>query len=172
MDLVHLHLMLNHAPVLGVIFGFLVLLAGTVSRSKAIAGVGLGLLIVAGILAIPVYLTGEPAEEIVEGLPGISETVIGQHESAAGFSLALAIASGLIAIVTLAFFRFRSPRTQSYLVVASLLISLITGTSMIRTANLGGQIRHTEIRTASPNESPGNETKTTEHSRSEKDRDD
>jgi len=62
MDLVHLHLMLNHAPVLGVIFGFLVLLAGTVSRSKAIAGVGLGLLIVAGILAIPVYLTGEPAE--------------------------------------------------------------------------------------------------------------
>ena len=172
MDLAHLHLMLNHVPVIGVIFGFFVLLAGVVSKSKAVAGVGLGLLVVSGIVAIPVYLTGEPAEEIIEGLPGISETVASEHESAAAFSLALAIASGLFASATLVFLRLRSPRTQSYLVMASLLISLITGASMIRTANLGGQIRHTEIRTASPNGGPGDATKTTGNRSSEADEDD
>jgi uncharacterized membrane protein len=146
MDLAHLHLMLNHIPVIGVGFGFAVLLVGTIARSRGITGVGLGLLIFSALIAIPVYLTGGSAEEIVERLPGVSGSMTDQHQSAAALSLALVIASGAFAIGT-AVYTFRSKAGRpGILVIATLLMTLVTGSSMVRTANLGGQIRHTEIR--------------------------
>ena len=161
MDLVHLHLMLNHVPVIGIVLGLFVLLAGVLARSKPVAITALGLLIFAGLVAIPVYFTGEPAEEMVEGLPGVSEAVIGTHESAAMVSLVLAMATGLLAMGTVVLLRTRLVRAQSYLVMASLVFSVITSISMIQTANLGGQIRHTEIRAASQPTSIGGETNKT-----------
>ena len=157
MGLVHLHLILNHVPVIGVVLGLFVLLTAVLARSKPIAAVGLGLLIISGMVAIPVYLTGESAEELIEGLPGVSEAVIGTHESAAAVSLALAMVTGLLATGTLLLLRSRLVRAQSYLVMASLLFSFITSISMIQTANLGGQIRHTEIRTGSQPTTSGGE---------------
>jgi len=168
MDLAHLHLMLNHVPVIGVIFGFLVLFAGLATRLKTVAAVGLVFLIFAGLVAIPVYLTGEPAEEIVEHMPGVSEAVIGEHESAATVSLVSAMLSALFSIAALVFFRSRLVRIQGYLVIASLFISLITGILMVRTANLGGQIRHTEIRAASQSTTSGGESRHAENGKSEK----
>ena len=150
MDLVHLHLMLNHVPVIGVVLGFLVLLTGVIARSRAVSGVGLALLILSALVAVPVYLTGEPAEELVEKMPGVTESVIGLHESSATISLALVIACGIFAAGALLASRFRASRVNGYLVVATLLLTLITGTSTLRTANLGGQIRHTEIRSGGP----------------------
>ena len=146
MDLAHLHLMLNHVPVIGVVFGFTILLAGIIFRSKPVSGVGLGILVFSALVAIPVYLTGETAEEVVENMPGVSESVISQHETAAGFSLVLVIASGVFAGAALFFSRLRASRVNGLLVVGTLLLSLVTGTSLLRTANLGGQVRHTEIR--------------------------
>jgi len=167
MDLAHLHLMLNHVPVIGVIFGFLVLFAGLATRLKTVAAVGLGLLIIAGLVAIPVYLTGEPAQEIVEHMPGVSEVLIDEHESAAAISLVSAMLTALFSIAALVFFRSRLVRIQGYLVIASLLISLITGVLMVQTANLGGQIRHTEIRAAVLPATSGAETRHTENGKSE-----
>ena len=171
MDLVHLHLMLNHVPVIGIVFGLFVLLGGVLTRSKPVAIAGLGLLIFAGLIAIPVYFTGEPAEEMVEGLPGVSEAVIGTHESAAMVSLVLAMATGLLAMGTVVLLRTRLVRAQSYLVMASLLVSMITGISMIQTANLGGQIRHSEIRAASQPTSSGGERKRTDTRETDDDKD-
>lgn len=44
----------------------------------------LGLLAVAGLSAIAVFLTGEPAEEVVEGRAGVSHDAIEAHEEWAG----------------------------------------------------------------------------------------
>jgi uncharacterized membrane protein len=146
MDLAHLHLMLNHIPVIGVGFGFAVLLVGTVARSRGITGVGLGLLVFSALIAIPVYLTGESAEEIVEKFPGVSESITDQHQSAAAWSLGLVIASGVFAIGAAVYTFLRKAGRPNILVIATLLMTLVTASSMVRTANLGGQIRHTEIR--------------------------
>ncbi|HRI03515.1 MAG TPA: hypothetical protein PLL77_07200 [Pyrinomonadaceae bacterium] len=168
MDLGYLHLSLNHIPVIGSVFGFIILFIGIVARSKAVNRVGLGLLAISAIVAIPVYLTGETAEEIVEKLPGFSESITGQHESAAALSLGLAIFSGVLAITALLFSRARTEKNPGYLVIATLLLSLLTTTSMVRTANLGGQVRHTEIRSGAQNI----DTRTPEKGTSEKDGDD
>lgn len=163
MDIAHLHLMLNHVPVVGVVFGFFILLWGAIRSSKEIISIGLTTMILTALVAIPVYLTGEPAEEIVEHMPGVSESMIGIHEDAATLSLVLCILSGIGAIAALIFNRSLMPKVAGYSVIGALLLSLLTATSMVRTANLGGQIRHTEIRGGGQNNpSPG---------RSETDRD-
>ncbi len=175
MDFAHIHLMLNHVPVIGVGFGVLILVVGVIAQSKPVTRVGLGFLALSAIFAVPVYLTGEPAEEIVEKLPGFSEAITGEHESAATISLGLVIFTGLLAVVALIFTLFTrsfSARLPGVLVIATLLTSLVTGTSMIRTANLGGQIRHTEIRVGAQNASPNAETGTSEKDKTKKDDDD
>jgi len=146
MDLAHVHLMLNHVPVLGVMFGLAVGAIGFVLRSKPVIRVGLGMLVASAVVAVPVYLTGDTAEELVEGLPGVSEAVAHQHESAASVSIVLIAISGLLALVTLLFVRTRTISLASYLTFCTLLVTLFAAGSLAWTANLGGQIRHTEIR--------------------------
>lgn len=163
MDLAHLHLMMNHVPVMGVVFGFLVALIGGIARSKVAVRVGLIMLVASGLIAVPVYLTGDSAEELVEHLPGVSEAVIDQHQSAATLSLVFAGVSGALALLTLLFSlslepsrsssgkelvarNSITPKVPGTLFVVTMLVTLLGGASMIRTANLGGQIRHTEIR--------------------------
>lgn len=155
MDLTHFHLMFNHVPVMGVVFGFLILLGGVIMRSKPGAAVGLVVLGLSAVVAIPVYFTGESAEELVEGLPGVTEAFTGEHEAAASLSLGLTIAAGVFAVATLFLNRRLTPRVPGYLMIATLFLSLLTGISMVRTANLGGQIRHTELRSSAPTKPAG-----------------
>lgn len=148
MDLTHLHLILNHIPAVGIFIGFLTVAWGIVRRYDEVQKAGLIMLVLTALVAIPVYLTGEPAEETVEGLPGVSEQIIELHEDAAIYSLVLAIVTGALAIVALFAMRFLSTKTGLFFAFVALLVSFISGASMAYTANLGGQIRHTEIRQA------------------------
>ena len=102
-----------------------------------------------GLIAIPVYLTGEPAEETVEHLPGVLESIIEEHEEFAKFGLISAIVSGIAALVSLAFLRTDPDGGKAKLLLfATLALAAITVGTMGWTAKLGGVIRHTEIRAA------------------------
>ena len=61
-------------------------------------------------------------------------------------SLSLAIATGALAFLTLVAKRFLSARFGLMAIYFCLLVSIIAGASITYTANLGGQIRHSEIR--------------------------
>jgi hypothetical protein len=87
MNWAHVHLLLNHVPVIGVAFGFFLLLLGVVRKSDELKRASLVVFVVVGALAVPTYLTGEPAEKIVRDLPGVSRALIEQHEDAAMFAL-------------------------------------------------------------------------------------
>ncbi|NNF59026.1 MAG: hypothetical protein HKN04_12395 [Rhodothermaceae bacterium] len=63
------------------------------------------LLVLAGVLALLVYLSGENAEDIVEEQGGVSDAVLEAHEQAA---LGAAIATGVLGLIALALmFGFR-----------------------------------------------------------------
>ena len=100
---------------------------------------------IVALLTVPVYLTGEPAEETVESLPGVSKAIIEQHDGAAAYAFTGVIVTGVAALGGLIYFRKARLLPVWY---GSLLIacSLVVGGLMAWTANLGGQIRHTEIR--------------------------
>ena len=147
MSAAHLHLMLNHIPLLGLIFGAVLLAYGTWRGSGDVQKASLGLLAVAGLSAIAVYLTGEPAEEIVEGLAGVSHDAIEAHEAWGWYALLAGIATGGVALgtLTLGWVRGRLGRGA---VMLTLALALLSSGMIGYTANLGGQISHPELRSA------------------------
>ena len=152
MNLAHLHLLLNHVPVIAFPICAVLLALALLRRNSDVAKVALGLLAAAGAITIVVYLTGEPAEELVESLAGVSESLIEAHEEAA---LVATIASGLVgagALIALLALRGRVvPRRVTWV---SLLVTLAAAGTLGWTANLGGQIRHTEIRASGADAPP------------------
>ena len=149
MNLAHVHLLLNHIPVLGTIFAFLILAWGVVGRSHDLTRAGLVSLVASAVMAIPTNLTGDPAADAVKGLPGVTTPIISAHEDAADLAFYVLLAVGALALVALVV-PMLSDDARRKLTLAVLAGALIAGGLMARAANLGGRIRHTEIRSEKP----------------------
>ena len=145
MNLAHIHLMINHFPIIGIAFGILLLIWAILRKNEEVKRASFGIFVIIALIALPVYFTGEPAEEIVEHLPGVKESIIEKHEEMALISLVFIEILGAIAAAGL-FLSFRSKPFISWLVAALLILSVVSGGLIAKTANIGGQIRHTEIR--------------------------
>ena len=145
MNATHLHLLLNHVPVVGTAFALVFLGYGLAKNSNDLKFAAYVALVAVGLLAIPVYLTGEPAEDSVKSLPGVSKSIIEQHETAAKAAFVGVLLLG--AFAWLAFFlSCRSKGVPPWFNSLLLLFAVIVVGLMAWTANLGGQVRHTEIR--------------------------
>lgn len=147
MSAAHLHLVLNHAPLFALVFASLGLTWSLARQDEGVARASLGLLILAGILVLPVYLTGDEAEDVVEDQVGVSEAAIEAHEEVAlGAAIATGVA-GAVGLLVLVGFRKRAlPRTATALV---LVLAIGVAGWIGYVANLGGQINHPEIRDGS-----------------------
>lgn len=144
MSIVHIHLLLNHVPVVGATLGTLLLAYAVVRRSSEIAKLALALFAALAVVTVAVFFTGEPAEEAIEHLPGFSNASVEVHEELALLSTIAFAAVGALGLAALAYFRRRLlPR---WVAVTGLALSLTISGMMAVTANLGGQIRHSEIR--------------------------
>ncbi len=145
----HVHLILNHIPILGSVFAFCLLAFGLLFRNQSVMKTGLVTLVVVALLAIPVLLSGEEAEHFVDGLPGVSSDKIETHEEHGEVSFWALIMSGAIALGTLLAGGFKKPPSKilAWLTLGFLVIATIL---MVRTGNSGGQIRHTEINATQP----------------------
>lgn len=139
----HIHLLLTHVPVMGIVFGTLVLAYAWIRGRKEAIQIGLGIFALSALAAVVVYLTGEAAEEAVEGLAGVSEAVIERHEEAALVALVATLGLGVLSLIGLWLSRRAVPRWFSGGLLA---MALVVNGVMAWTANLGGQINHPEIR--------------------------
>lgn len=148
MNAAYLHLLLNHLPVIGTIFGLLLLLWAMLRKGKELQSAGLGVFVLAALAAVPVYLSGEPAEKVAEHLPGVAESFIESHERVALMALVAVIVTGVVSLAGLVLHR-HAEKFPSYVAPVVLALAVITSGLMGWTANLGGQIRHTEIRSGS-----------------------
>jgi hypothetical protein len=137
--------MLNHIPLLGLVFGAVLLAYGLWRGAEDVQKASLGLLAVAGLSAIAVYLTGEPAEEIVEGLAGVSHDAAEAHEAWGLYALIAGLATGVGALGTLLVGGLRE-RLGRGAVVFTLVLALLASGLIGYTANLGGKISHPELR--------------------------
>ena len=145
MTTAHWHLVLNHIPLLGLLFGAALLAYGLWRSQTEVQQASLGLLAVAGLAIIAVYLTGEPAEEVVEGLAGVSHDAIEAHEEFAWYGLVAGIATGVMALGALLYGALRR-RLVRWTAVATLVVALVSVGLIGYTANLGGKISHPELR--------------------------
>ncbi|MFB6232296.1 MAG: hypothetical protein ABEL04_14195 [Salinibacter sp.] len=145
MTAAQLHLALNHIPVLGTLLGAVFLAYGLWRGQETVQNVSLGLLVFVGAVAVAVYLTGEPAEEIIEGAAGVSHDAIEAHETWAWYALIASVATGLGALGALVLESVRQQLAR-WTVQAVLVLALLTSGVVVYTANLGGKINHPELR--------------------------
>jgi uncharacterized membrane protein len=140
----HIHLVLNHIPVIGIGVVIAFLLAGRARGSRELEWVSLQMFVALALLTIPVYFTGSPASHQMRELPGVARETIQRHSSVSDFAFATMEALGALSLGTLV--KFRSPAVVPARLTAALLaLALAALGLMIWTANLGGRIRHPEI---------------------------
>ena len=145
MNQAHLHLLFNHLPILGTLFGLLILAGGFFLKNDTLKRTALGLFVLSGILVIPAYLTGEGAEEVVESLPGVTENLIEAHEDMANIFLWMVGALGVLSLATF-FADFKSRKVAPMLYTLTFVAALGSMVYAQRVGTSGGEIRHTEIR--------------------------
>jgi uncharacterized membrane protein len=144
MNSVQLHLALTHVPVILSFVGLIMLLVSFFIKNTTLTKTSYIVLLVAGVAALPVYLSGEGTEEAIENLPGVSGAIIESHEDVAKLAMISIAAAGLLALAGLFSFRWQAATRAVKIIV--LLLAVTSGGLMAQTAHLGGQIRHTEIR--------------------------
>jgi uncharacterized membrane protein len=137
----YLHLLSNHVPILGSLFGVLLLVVALVKPNLNTTLSAYLILLLSGIGGIVAYFTGEPAEESVEHIPGISHKLIHVHEEMAENALIFVFLLTAAAVVGLWAERaqWKSARKIERL---TLVIGIIAFILFAFTGYLGGHIRH------------------------------
>jgi len=150
MNLAHVHLLLNHWPIIGTFIGlglFLVSLAANVDDLKQVS---LGLFSLIALSAIPTYMSGNGAQEAIKESPGVSMAMIETHQGAALLAVIFMEITGAVSLIAL--WRFsrtvknpRLSRPARLNLSAVLALAVVTSGLMAIAGNTGGNIRHPEI---------------------------
>lgn len=147
MDWVHLHLALNHLPVVGVLFVFLLLALGVCRGSEELKRLALQLSAALFVIAMLVRFTGERA---AENLPPDSsakqqQPLIQAHEDSADQAVTGMFLLAVFSVASL----FCSRKTRllpAWTMLGAMILCFAVVLLMARSANLGGRIAHPEIR--------------------------
>ncbi|MEO8255001.1 MAG: hypothetical protein ABI554_11505 [Flavobacterium sp.] len=141
----HLHMIVNHFPIIGTIFGFGLLVVGLVLKNKTLQNTSYVLFIIAAIFGALSMGTGEGAEELVEDMPNIGKHIIHEHEELAEKLAILLYVLGTLSLAGL-YLNFKNhtkAKWLSFLILAIAAAGLFLGQKV---GTSGGEIRHTEIR--------------------------
>jgi hypothetical protein len=141
----HLHLVMNHVPTVGSVAALGLLLLGYVRRNDHLKHVGLEVLFIIALLTLPVYVSGAVALSEIRNRAEVSVDAVKIHQDVALFGFSWMELAGFVAWVALWQWRRRG-RPARGLVPAATLLLLMALVVMGRAANLGGDIRHPEIR--------------------------
>jgi uncharacterized membrane protein len=156
MDLTHLHLLLNHVPTVGMIIALGLFVLALVAKRDHLLEASLVLLLGVALVTIPTYVTGNAAAQRICRSPGpnapcqdptVLRALIEAHEGAAMPAMFMMEFVGAFAWLGLWQYR-RARRVPAWNLTIILILSLVTFAAVAKAANLGGDIRHPEIRDA------------------------
>lgn len=140
----HLHVLVNHIPVIGLPIILLLLLWGLARREDAVVRAALigTVLLAAGTWFAD--FTGDGAKDDIRQLAWANKDVITAHEDAGDQLEIVAIATGVVALATLILARGGRPMRRPLVLV---MVVLLLGASLVaaRVAWRGGKIRHNEF---------------------------
>lgn len=141
----HLHLIVNHVSLFALVIGFFVLAVSMKKNSRDLRILASVLFVIAGVFGFIAVDTGGDAVDIVKALGGNTQPFIEEHALAAVWAQRSGI---LVAILALAmeWAACKKPAFVRKLQWVLLIVSLHGVTVFARTAFLGGQIIHTEVR--------------------------
>jgi uncharacterized membrane protein len=154
MNEAHLHLLVNHFPIIGTILGLGILITGMLLKNNSVKNTAYILFIIAAVFSAFSMGTGEGAEELVEDLPNIGKQIIHEHEEIAEKFAIIMYATGLLGLLSL-YTSIKNHKLAKTISFITLILALFAAFFAKSVGTTGGKIRHTEIRANSgaiPNE--------------------
>lgn len=144
MNAAHLHLLTNHIPIVGVIIGLLILTAGFIFKNTSVKRTALAVFVFAAVLAVPAFLTGENAEELIENMAGINHQQIEEHEDKGVVFVWLIEVTGILAAAAL-ILSFSLKKSMGIFYAAVFCLAAVCAVYAFETGSSGGKIRHSEL---------------------------
>ena len=146
MNFAHLHLLLNHFPIIGTLVGLGLFLISLVGENEDLRRASLIIFAAMALLSIPTFFSGTGAQGAIKKLPGVSEVLIERHQGAAMLAIVFMEITGALSVVAL-WKPQGTPRPArwNWSLSAVLLFSMLTTGLMARVGTTGGDIRHPEI---------------------------
>ncbi|WP_291104306.1 MULTISPECIES: hypothetical protein [unclassified Flavobacterium] len=141
----HLHLVVNHFPIIGTILGLGILIAGMILKNNSVKNTAYVLFIVAAVFAAFSMGTGDGAEDAVKNLPGVTKQFIHEHEEMAEKLAIILYVLGVISIGAL-FLSFKNHSKAKLVSYAALVVGVLAVFLAKEVGTTGGEVRHTEIR--------------------------
>jgi hypothetical protein len=160
----HLHLLVNHLPVEGSIFAFLLLIYAMARRSAELKRLALLAFILVGICAFVADYTGGGASREMRNVAGVDRALIKEHSAAADWAQMIAFGVAVVSLVgfilalkkpnttlistdTDEYFRHHKEPPQ-WIILVCLIAGLLEVSVFAMTAYRGGLIRHPEIQSS------------------------
>jgi hypothetical protein len=154
MNWTHLHLALNHVPVLGVPFVTLLLAWGWLFRKPEVIRVAVLWTLGIAAASIAIKFTGDSAAEVDPSRFLPVQELLERHEKSADQATTAVFVWGLAAAV--ATWLGRGQKAVPAPVLGMLMaLGVVTCVLLARTANVGGQISHPQIREGAAAVAPG-----------------
>jgi hypothetical protein len=147
MNWMHVHLALNHVPVLGPAFVALFYTAALVAKHRRAQRFCLWVLVALCVVTIPIKFTGDFAMEEASQRADVDPRFVNAHEETADQATTGAFLLGIAAAAALVVSR-GGRAVPKWAHAAVLLLAAATFLLMARAANSGGVIRHPELRDA------------------------
>lgn len=141
----HLHMVVNHFPIIGTLFGLGILITGIVMKNNIIKNIAYVLFCISAIFGFASMFTGEGAEEIAENLPSVTDQIIHEHEEMAEKLALVLYVLGGISLLGL-YFNFKNHAKASLVSYFAFVVALVAVFLGKQTGTTGGEVRHTEIR--------------------------
>src|SRR5438874_6583774 len=101
MNLAHLHLLLNHFPIIGTLIGAGIFVASFIRRNNDLKLAGLTVFAGVALLTLPAFFSGVGAQVVARRNPAISAALIERHEGAAILALFFMEITGALALAGL-----------------------------------------------------------------------
>lgn len=146
MNSAHVHLIVNHLPIIFPIVGVIVLLTGFIARSEVVTRTAWMIFILGAIAAWVAMFTGEGAEEVLEQVEDFSENHVERHEQSAEIFAILSYLLGAMSLIGL-WASFRQKMFSKFIAVSTILFAAVVLFFAQQAGTTGGEIRHPEIRT-------------------------
>lgn len=141
----HFHMVVNHVPIVGILFGIGILVTGMILRNMSLKNTAFVLFVVSAIFAAMSMYSSEGAEELVEDMPNIGHQIIHEHEEIAEKFAIIIYATGFFGLLSL-FASYKKHRFATIFSYTTLALALVAGLLTKSVGTTGGEIRHTEIR--------------------------
>jgi uncharacterized membrane protein len=144
-NVAHLHIAINHIPVVLVPAALVLLAVGVWRRSESVFRTGIVVAWVGVASGLATYLTGDAAADLVMAVEKAQEKtldpIVGEHDASAGWALG----SGVL-VAAAGVWAWRRKGLGREVTVPLLVLTALSTAILARTALLGGRIRHPEAR--------------------------